>query len=55
MPEYGRSYHPSVMKHAESSTTREQSRQRVSMRLQGFQSLMPYRVREVLLVASRYD
>jgi len=28
---------------------------RVSMRLQGFQTLMPYRVREVLLVASRYD
>ena len=24
-------------------------------RLQGFQSLMPYRIREVLLVASRYD
>ncbi|MHC5113651.1 MAG: DUF5752 family protein [Planctomycetota bacterium] len=34
---------------------REHPWQRVSMRLQGFQSLMPYRVREVLLVASRYD
>jgi hypothetical protein len=26
-----------------------------SLRLQGFAKLMPYRVREVLLVASRYD
>jgi CheY-like chemotaxis protein len=27
----------------------------LSMRLQGFQQLMPYRIREVLLVSSRYD